>query len=131
MVDNFSKICNFMEVKLRKMREFSKEFKKEKVALIAQKKIRVSELSRIYGVSKSAIYKWIEQYNSLPKGERLVVEKECEEKKNLSLLKKIAELEGIIGKQQVSLIFLESVIECGTELLGEDLKKKYSTRQSK
>jgi len=120
-----------MEVKLRKMREFSKEFKKEKVALIAQKKIRVSELSRIYGVSKSAIYKWIEKYNTLPKGERVVVEKECEEKKNLMLLKKIAELEGIIGKQQVSLIFLESVIECGTELLGEDLKKKHSTRQSK
>jgi len=120
-----------MEVKLRKMRHFSKEFKKEKVALIAEKKITVLELSRLYEVSQSAIYKWIELHNGVSKNERVIVEKECEEKKNLTLLKKIAELEGVIGKQQVNLIFLESVIECGTELLGEDLKKKYSTRQSK
>ena len=131
MVDNFSKTCIFMEVKLRKVRQFSKEFKKEKVELLAQNKISVTELSRIYGVSKSAIYKWVGLFNTLPKGERTVVEKESEEKKNLGLLKKIAELEGVIGRQQVNLFFLESVIECGSELLGEDLKKKYNTSQSK
>ena len=120
-----------MEVKLRKVRQFSKEFKKEKVELLAQNKISVTELSRIYGVSKSAIYKWVGLFNSLPKGERTVVEKESEEKKNLGLLKKIAELEGVIGRQQVNLLFLESVIECGSEVLGEDVKKKYDTRQSK
>lgn len=120
-----------MEVKLREVRHFSKEFKREKVALIATKKISVTELSRIYGVSKSAIYKWIDQFNSLPKGERMVVEKAGEEQKNIALLQKIAVLEGVIGRQQVNLLFLESVIECGTELLGEDLKKKFNTLPSK
>jgi transposase-like protein len=120
-----------MEVKLREVRHFSTEFKKEKVELLAAKKITISELSRVYGVSKSAIYKWVGLFNTLPKGERIVLEKECEEAKNLSLLKKISELEGVIGRQQVNLLFLESVIECGNELLGEDLKKKFNTKQSK
>ncbi len=120
-----------MEIKLQKMRVFSKAFKKEKVQLIAEQKISVAELSKIYAVSKTAIYKWINQYNSLPKQERLVVEKVSEEQKSLSLLKKIGELEAVIGRQQVSLIYLESVIECGGELLGEDLKKKYKSQQLK
>ena len=113
------------------MRHFSNEFKKEKVELLSQKKVTVTELSRVYGVSKSAIYKWVDLFNTLPKGERIVLEKESEEKKNLALLKKISELEGVIGRQQVNVLFLESVIECGSELLGEDLKKKFDIRQSK
>jgi hypothetical protein len=57
----------------------------------------------------------------------MVVEKQSEERKNLALLKKIADLEGIIGKQQVEVLFLESVITCGSNLIGEDLKKKFAT----
>lgn len=119
-----------MKIKLRQMRQFSKDFKKEKVQLISEKKVTVQELSKLYGVSQTAIYAWIKQYNTLPGGERLVVEKESEERKNLSLLKKIADLEGIIGKQQVAVLFLESVIACGSDLLGEDLKKKFATLPS-
>jgi len=118
-----------MEIKLKKVRHFSKVFKKEKVQLIAEKRITVRELSKLYDVSEVAIYKWIKEFNTLPKMERMVIEKVCEERKSLALLKKIAELEGIIGKQQVALLFLESVVECGSELLGEDLKKKFNTPQ--
>ncbi len=109
------------------MRHFSKEFKQEKVQLIAEQKITVKELGNLYSVSETSIYKWIKLYNTLPANERLVVEKDSEERKNLSLLKKLAALEGIIGKQQVEVLFLESVIVCGSDLLGEDLKKKFAT----
>ncbi len=109
------------------MRHFSKEFKQEKVQLIAEQKITVKELGNLYSVSETSIYKWIKLYNTLPANERLVVEKDSEERKNLSLLKKLAALEGIIGKQQVEVLFLESVIFCGSDLLGEDLKKKFAT----
>lgn len=116
-----------MKIKLRQMRHFSNDFKKEKVQLIADRKITVKELSKLYSVSETAIYRWIKVYNSLPSHERIVVEKQSEERKNLSLLQKITELEGIIGKQQVEVLYLESVITCGSKLLGEDLKKKSAT----
>lgn len=119
-----------MEIKLRQMRHFSTEFKKEKVQLIAERKITVKELCTLYAVSETAVYKWIKVFNTLPSSERTVVEKLSEERQNLSLLKKIAELEGIIGKQQVEVLFLESVIICGSKLLGEDLKKKSATLPS-
>jgi hypothetical protein len=44
-------------------------------------------------------------------------------------MKKIAELERIIGKQQLQIIYKESVIECASELLGEDIEKKYNSQQ--
>jgi transposase len=116
-----------MKIKQRLMRQFSKEFKKEKVQLLFEKKITVKELSTLYSVSETSIYKWIKAFSTLPANERMVIEKESEERKNLALLKKIADLEGIIGKQQVEVLFLESVIACGSNLMGEDLKKKFAT----
>lgn len=118
-----------MERKVKTMRTFSTEFKKEKVTLIQAGKLKISELSLIYGVSKTSVYNWIKIYSTLPKTEKMVVEKVSEERKNIELVRKIAELESIIGKQQISLIYLESVISCGTDLLGEDLIKKFKSQQ--
>jgi transposase len=114
---------------LKIRRVFSKEFKREKVALIEQGKLRVSEVCKTYEVSQTAVRKWLVQYGKLAKTERIVVEKISEEIKNIELLKKIAELERVVGKQQVQLIYKDSVIECGSELLGVDLEKKYNSQQ--
>lgn len=115
---------------LRKMhRKFSVEFKKEKVTLIEQGKLTVSMLSKIYGVSRSCVYKWIYQYGiSFQKGERVVVEKVSEELKTLELMDKVAELERVIGQQQLQLIYKESVIKCASDHFGEDIEKKYNSR---
>lgn len=115
--------------KTKLKRTFSTEFKKEKVLMLEQGKIRVSELSKIYEVSQTSIYKWITIYGKLAKTERIVLEKISEESKNIELMKKIAELERVIGKQQLQLIYKESVIACGSEFLGEDLEKKYNSQQ--
>ena len=129
-MDNFLKKAYIMQ-KRKVIRRFSTDFKKEKVRLIEQGIISVSSISKTYEVSKPAVYLWIAKYGSLPKTERLVVENISEEAKTLDLMKKVAELERVIGQQQLQLIYKESVIECGSELLGEDIEKKFKSQQSK
>jgi transposase len=105
-------------------RTFSTAFKQEKVELLDKGKTTVSELSKVYEVSPTAIYKWIKKFSCLQKGERIVVEKITEEEKNMELLKRISELERVIGKKQLELDFYKTAIELLNEKEGEDVLKK-------
>lgn len=109
-------------------RRFSEAFKKEKVKQLEAKKITVLQLSRIYEVSHTAIYKWIRKYSQHGKNERVVVEKESEGQKNIELLKKIAELEQLLGKKQIEIEYLNKVVDFGSELTETDIKKKYKSQ---
>jgi len=40
---------------------------------------------------------------------------------------RLAELERIIGQKQLQIDYLEKIIELGSEEVGIDIKKKYST----
>ncbi|OYT12992.1 MAG: hypothetical protein B6I19_07460 [Bacteroidetes bacterium 4572_114] len=64
------------------------------------------------------------------KAERLVVENESEGAKTLELLKRVAELERIVGQKQLQIDYLEKSIELGSEEVGFDIKKKYATGHS-
>jgi transposase-like protein len=114
-----------MEIQRKERRTFSTAFKQEKVELLDKGKIRVSELSKIYDVSPTAVYKWVKKFSRLPKGERVVVEKVSEEEKNVELLMRIGQLERIVGKKQLELDFYKSAIEILNEEEGEDILKKY------
>jgi transposase-like protein len=117
------------EEKKKEIRRFSEAFKREKVKEIEEKTITVLQLSRIYDVSTTAIYKWIRKYSKYQKKrERVVVEKESESYKTYQLQKKVAELERLLGQKEIEISFLEKVIESGNELLEEDLKKKYDPK---
>ncbi len=105
-------------------RTFSTAFKKEKVELLDEGKISVKELSRIYEVSETAIYKWRKKYSKYGPTEHIVVEKISEEKKNAELLKRIAELERIIGRKQMEIDYYKTTLEVIGESAGEDFKKK-------
>jgi len=110
----------------KRHRIFSASFKEEKIRELEEKKTTASELSRMYEVSRSAIYKWKEQYGiHYNKGVRMVVEKESESVKRLELENKVSELERLLGRKQVEIEYLNKVIEEGGKLVGEDLKKKY------
>ena len=61
-----------------KNRRFSTAFKKEKVELIDQGKLSVKEVSEIYEVSDTAIYRWIKKFSKIAKDERVIVEKVSE-----------------------------------------------------
>ena len=129
---NFIKKINLDEKNEKKqVRFFSEAFKREKVKMVEGGKITVSELSELYEVSHTAIYNWLKQYSNLPPTERVVIEKKSEGKKNLELLRRIKELERVIGQQQLEILYKEKVIELGSELLGEDIEKKYDIQQSK
>ena len=108
----------------KRHRHFSTAFKKEKVSLLDEGKISVKELSRVYEVSVTSIYKWKRKYSNYKPTERIVVEKISEEKKNMELLKRIAELERIIGKKQLEIDYYKTTLEVISETAGEDLKKK-------
>jgi transposase-like protein len=130
-----SKLINSMK-KMEKMtkkgiRTFSNEFKKEKVQLIEEGKLTVLQLSRIYEVIRSAVYRWFGKYGRLPATERMVIEKKSESMKNVELLQKIEEFERVIGKQQVEILYKEEIIRLGSEMIGKDLEKKYNSQQSK
>jgi transposase-like protein len=112
----------------KNLRRFSSAFKKEKVDLLDQGKISVKELSKIYDVSPTSIYKWKTKYSKYEKTERIVIEKISEETKNIELLKRIAELEHIVGKKQLELDYYKTTIEVMSEEEGEDLVKKHKPK---
>ena len=83
------------------------------------------EISKVYGVSDTAIYNWIRKYSHYEPDERIVVEKISEEKKNIELLAHIKELEQALGRKQLELDYYKNIIELISESEGEDVKKKY------
>jgi transposase-like protein len=118
-----------MGSKIRKIRQFSTEFKKEKVKQIDEGKITVLQVSRIYEVSPTAVYKWVRKYSRYAgKNEVVVVQKESEHTKTLLLLKKVAELERLVGQKQAEVEYLKKVIEFGSEITETDIKKKFESR---
>jgi transposase len=118
-----------MGSKIRKVRQFSTEFKREKVKQIDEGKVTVLQLSRIYEVSTRSIYNWIRKYSRYAgQNERVVVQKESEQAKTEMLLKKVAELERLVGQKQVEVEYLKKVIEFGSEITETDIKKKFESR---
>jgi transposase len=114
---------------VRRHRTFSVAFKQEKVKQIEDKQIKVGQLCKLYEVSRTAVYKWIRLYGSIKqKGERIVVEKESEAKRTENLLKKVAELERLLGQKQVEVEYLKKVIEFGSEVTKTDIKKKFKSQ---
>lgn len=109
-------------------RIFSTEFKREKVALIDSGKLTVKELCDIYEVSHTAVYKWMKKFSRIDKTERIVIEKISEAQKNKELLKRVSELERIVGKKQLELDYYKTTIEVLNEQEGEDLVKKHKPK---
>ena len=109
-------------------RTFSTAFKKEKVDLLDSGQLTVKELSDIYEVSQTAIYNWKKKFSRLDQSEQIVVGKISEQTKNIELLKRIRELERIVGKKQLELDYYKTALEVLSEEEGEDLLKKYKPR---
>ena len=109
----------------KQRRTFSTAFKKEKVELIDSGKLSVREVSDLYEVSLTAVYKWIKKFSKLPKDERIIVEKISEENKSKQLLETIRNLERSIGKKQLELDYYKAIVDLVSEETGEDIKKKY------
>lgn len=114
------------ELKIRRVRYFSKSFKKDKINDLVNKRISMKEICDLYGVSRQSVYNWLYQYSPHHKlGTKQVVEMESEGKKNKLLNERIAELESVIGRKQLTIDYLEKLIELSSIEMGYDLKKKF------
>lgn len=113
-----------MKEQERQRRIFSEAFKREKVKMYEEKKITVLEISRLYDVTTTAVYKWIRKFGKYQAGERLVIEKQSEGAKTKELLKQVKQREQEIGRQQMELRYYQEVIRYWNKELGEDLEKK-------
>ena len=120
-----------VKLKIKQRRSFSDEFKRSKVKELVEKRITIIELMKLYGVSRTAIYKWLYKYSVYHQQKTiLVVQMESEAEKNKYFMQRLAELARIVGQKQLEIDFLNKLLEIGTEELGFDLKKNFSTKLS-
>ena len=118
--------------KIRKHRQYSDEYKKGLVADFESGKHSVYELEKLHGVSTRSIYRWIYKYSTFNhKGYRVVKHKSSSRKKVRELEQKIKDLEASLGRKQIQIDFLETMMEVAKEELDIDIKKNFSTPQSK
>ncbi len=120
-----------LEQRSRQNRYFSEDFKKRKVKDLENNLITVSELSRTYQVTRSAIYKWIYKYSVMAKKQhRQVVESKSDTRKIQMLEERIKELERAVGQKQMIIDFKEKMIEIAEETYNIDIKKKFASKLS-
>lgn len=106
-------------------RIFSLEVKLDLVKKIEHGDLRVVDVTRTYGVSPSAVYKWLRKYSDLYKKEtRVIVEHKSISKKNKELQEQVKKLEQALGQKQMRIDYLEKVVEFASERSGEDIEKK-------
>lgn len=108
-------------------RYFSETFKREKVVELVSKKVSVGELSKLYEVSRTSIYKWLYLYSDLSQGTKTVLQMDSESNKTSYYKQKLAELERLYGQKQIEIDYLNKGFELASEDLGFDVKKKYAT----
>ena len=117
--------------KVRKYRRYSEEFKKQLVADYESGRYSVLELERLHRINNKQIYNWIYKYSIFnQKGYRVIEMKDSSTKKLKDLEKRIKELEGMIGRKQIKIDYLEKLIELAGEEYDIDIKKNSDTPQS-
>lgn len=112
-------------------RNFSEQFKEEKVKDLLDKRISIKQLCDLWQVSRVTAYKWLYKYSPHhSSGTKMVVQMESEAHKTLQMLQRVAELERIVGQKQLEIDFLNKLMEVATEELGYDLKKNTAAKLS-
>lgn len=106
-------------------RVFDLELKLELVKKIENGELQVSEISKLYHVSQTAVRKWLYKFSDLYKKQtRTVVEKKSVSKKLQDQEEKIKELERALGQKQLRVDYLEKLLEVASDRMGEDIEKK-------
>jgi len=118
-----------MKKSKKQRRIFSEAFKREKVGLLDEGKLKVSDISKIYNVSSVSVYRWRNKFSSISAGERLVVEKISEAKKTIELYNQVRDLEQALGRKQMELDYFKKVVELASEEKGEDFEKKFRPKR--
>lgn len=114
---------------IRKLRQYSQEFKKSIVDSFERGEFSVLQLSKLYGIGNQIIYNWIYKLSNFnEKGCRIVEMKDSQQHKLKELSNKIKELEQAVGQKQIAIDYLEKMIELAKTDLNIDLKKNYNSK---
>ena len=106
-------------------RTFDLSLKLDLVKKLEDGKVSVAELTKIYGMSGTAVYRWLRKYSTMyEKQTRVIVEHKSLSKKNAELRAQIATLERALGQKQLRVDYLEKVVAVASEDLGVDIEKK-------
>jgi transposase len=117
--------------KIRKNRIYSEDYKKSIVSLFESGQYSVLQLEKLYGVGDTQIYNWIYKFSKYnEKGSRIVEMKESNQNKLNELQKRLKELEQIVGQKQITIDYLEKMIDLAKEEFKIDIKKNYNLSQS-
>lgn len=116
---------------LKKHRIYSEEFKREIVNDFESGQFSVPQLEKLHGISNASIYSWIHKFSTFnEKGSRVVEKKNSSSEKLKKLEARVKELEGIVGRKQITIDYLEKTIEIASDELNVDIKKNSNTPQS-
>lgn len=117
--------------RIQKSRVYSEEFKREIVSLFEKGTYSVLQISRLYKIPNSAIYRWIYKFSIFNEpGQRIVEMKASNTNKVKELEAKVKELERMIGQKQIQVDFYSKLIEIASEELDYDILKNSDTPQS-
>lgn len=117
--------------KLRKHRKFSVEFKKSIVTEYESGRLSVAQLGRLHSLQETLIYRWIHRFSNFnTQGVRIVEMKDSTSKRVKDLENKVKELERMVGQKQITIDYLEKMIEIAKDEFQIDIKKNFNTPQS-
>lgn len=121
MWKTFLKLVNMKKTR----RVFSEGFKRDKVKLYETGKMSVAQISKLYDISETALYKWIDRYRTTPSSERIVVETDSDYLRLVELQRRVEKMERLIGNQQIEIEYHKAIIGAATEHYKEDIEKKF------
>ena len=123
---------NMIQPEKAPRRTFSAELKQAIVNDIENKLVSIGNVVAEYQVSYSAVYKWIARFGRQhQKPHRLVLELDSEQYQTKELRKRLLELEATIGRKQLELDYLSTLISVSSDALGIDLKKTFAQELSR
>ena len=93
--------------------------------------INVTTASREYGVSKTSIYRWLNQYSRILKSsEMMIMGKKDLDKDKQALENELQRVYAELAKKQLQVELMERVVAAASREVGYDLKKKCSPGSS-
>lgn len=109
-------------------RRYSEGYKLKVLAELSTGKYNKTELGKIYGINRTTINKWIDQYDRKDlKNTRVTVETNDEIGRIKALQKEVEQLKALLLKKDIDNLMLDSYLEVAAENLGykdvEELKK--------
>lgn len=111
------------------VRRYSEGFKLKVLAELSTGKYNKSQLGRFYGINRTTLNKWIEQYDRKDlMNTRILVETNDEIGRIKALQKEVEQLKSLLLKKDLDKLIVDSYLEVAAENLGyknvDELKKK-------